>query len=247
MIKIDKSKFRYFIIAILAAGIFLLLFYISVQNSSDHFNIKTLEKTLPMEENIIDYVQDKTIVYSILSRSAGSDYGDLFAVFEMEKDGSWKRVYENDFQGLKPWKIELADLDGDGEKEILTAVRKATRFDQNEKNRLFVFNYKKGKLVKKWTGSDIAGTWEDFISGNLLSIPGEELIFVEKAENQEEKISIYYWFDFGFLRLAESKSYEDIQKLSILKENRIQISYKGEKKEKAELTVKEGEIVEIIN
>lgn len=247
MIKFDRYKTIYFISAGVAASILLLLFFIKKSYSPDYFELKKLEKSLTKEENIIDYVRDNNVIYSIISQTDRSEYGNRFVVFENEEQGSWKRTYENDFQSLKPWKIERSDLDGDTVPEILIAVRKTTRFDPCEKNRLFVFDYTKGKLVKKWTGSDIAGTWVDFIAGDLLGIPGDELIFVEASQGKEEKISIYYWFDFGFLRLAESRSYEEIEQLSILDENRIQIRYKGEKKEKAELTVKEGEIVEIIN
>lgn len=246
MIKSDK-KYRIFI-AVGAMAVFLLLVsYIAAKSPPEEFQVEILEKALSDQENVIDYVNDETMVYAIVSKSQRSDYGDVFVVFEEAGKGDWKRIYENDFHDLKPWKLEQADLDGDKEKEILIAVKKTTRFDPVEKNRLFIFNYKNGKLVKKWTGSDIAGTWVNFFSGDLLSIPGDELMFVEKAGKEGEKISIYYWFDFGFLRLAESRNYKDIEKFSILNKNRIQISYGGEVEEKTELTVKDGKIVEIIN
>jgi len=205
---------------------------------------KYLDTVSQGKEKVIASVKEGKKYYAIISQVGRTDYGDLFAVYELRKKGQWVCSYKNDFLELKPWKIEKADIDGDGEQEILTAVRKSTHFDQTEKNRLFVFNFTEGALVKKWTGSDIAGTWEDFIVGDLLPIQGNELIFVEDTKSGEEKISIYYWFDFGFLRLAESENYQDITALSILDENRIQITYKNEFKTKTILTVEAGKIVE---
>jgi hypothetical protein len=83
--------------------------------------------------------------------------------------------------------------------------------------------------------------------GDFVSIPGDELIFIEQLEEGKERLCIYYWFDFGFLLLAESEAYGDITKLTILGENRIQITYKGKKEEDATLIVKNGKIIEAIS
>jgi hypothetical protein len=203
---------------------------------------KYLETSLYRKENIIDGIRDADKTYTIISREGRADYGDLFVVFEQTSDQSWKRSYENDFEDLKPWKIERADIDGDGVKEILTAVRKTTHFDKDERNRLFIFNYEDKKLIKKWTGSLMTGDWEDFTAGDLLPIPGDELVFTMQSRNGKEYLSIYYWLDFGFQGLANSKIYQNIEKLSITGENQIQISY--EKGQEAILTLQDGKITE---
>lgn len=158
----------------------------------------------------------------MVNKQGLSDYGDFFVIFENKSDG-WIRIYENDFKNLMPWKIEIADIDGDNIKDILIAVKKATYFDNELKNRMFIFNFTEGILVRKWTGSQIAGIWREFYVGDILSIPGNELIFIEYI-NDMEKVSIYSWFDFGFIKIAESETYPRIEDLTIVDYNRLEIT-----------------------
>lgn len=182
--------------------------------------------------------------YTIVSTGDNKDYGDLFVVFHRNSDLQWEQEYENDFKDLKPWKLELGDVNGDGSSEILIAVRKTTHFDTEEKNRMFVFRYDGEKLIKTWTGSGTEKTWSDFLVGNLLPIKGEELIFIEQAENGKERLSVYYWFDFGFVLLGQSGSFKNILNISILEENRIRMTYDEVWQKKAILTVKSGKLIE---
>jgi hypothetical protein len=183
---------------------------------------KEFRESLAAQEVIIDGAQDGRRAYLITSKAGSLDYGDTIAVYDQEAGDRWKRSYENNFKSLKPWKIELADIDGDGIKEILTAIYKKTHFDRKEKNRMFIFNYTDGKLVKKWTGSDIAGAWKNFSVYDILPMKGSELIFIRKSDNGE-RISVYYWFDFGFQLFAESKDYENIREATAAGKNKIRI------------------------
>ncbi len=234
-----KIFFALIALIALTAAVVILLLTKSPEVAKDD-DIKKLRSFLDKNELIVDYAISKNRAYVIVSRQKNSEYGDLLLILEDSGNNEWNRIYENDFTGLKPWKIITADIDGDGQEEILTAVRKTTIYDQNDENRLFVFNYSDNILVKKWTGSKIAGRWRSFYAGELLPIPGQELIFIEKKENGREQLSIYYWFDFGFIMLAKSDEYENITKLSISEENLIEIEY--DEKQTARLTVKEGKI-----
>lgn len=186
-----------------------------------------LSSYLEKGELLIDYTMDEPYAYTLVSKQGPDGYGDFFAVFEKKNKG-WQRIYEKDFKNFMPWKIEIADIDGDDLKEILIAVRTTTLFDKDLKNRLFVFNFNDGALVKKWTGSQISGTWRDFYTGDVFSIPGHELIFIECTENDREKISIYTWFDFGFLKVAESEAYDKIKELKTAGSNCLEITYQIE-------------------
>lgn len=170
--------------------------------------------SLMHNEIIIDGVVEDASAFLITGKSGASSYGDTLAVFKKEDGKGWMRIYENDFKGLKPWKLELADIDGDGKQELLTAVHKTALFDKTQKNRLFIFRYDKGKLVKKWTGSEIAGEWSDFMAGDFMPAKGDELIFIQKI-GKGERVSVYYWFGFGFLLFAESRDYPDILSVSV--------------------------------
>ncbi len=240
-----KRKILYRIMIDISFLIVISLFLIIWQLTDVVGLEEQLEKALTNKERLIDYAVDEGNVYAFVSTTEDSSYGDLLLVFNHDKNGEWKRSYENDFSGLKPWRIRLADIDGDGEKELITSVRKTTFYDKEEKNRLFIFNYRDGKLVKKWTGSDIAGSWEDFITGELVNTKGEELIFISKTKEGKERLLIYHWFDFGFLMLAQSADYQDIIDVAIVKENRIRITYNDGQKKTQRFMLKNGSVMKV--
>jgi hypothetical protein len=241
--KVKRNILRRIMIDIsclIAIGLFLIIWQLT---NAVGF-AEQLEKELTDKEQLIDYTIEGDIAYAFVS-TTGSSYGDRLLVFNRKESGEWIRNYENDFSGLMPWKLRLADIDGDDEKELLTAVRKTTFYDKEEKNRLFVFNYTDGLLVKKWTGSDIAGSWEDFITGDLVNTKGEELIFITKTKEGQERLLIYHWFDFGFLMLAQSADYQDITEVVMIKENRIRITYNDGQKKTELFMLKDGTVTKV--
>ncbi len=188
-----------------------------------------LERVLKSSETIIDYAIENNKAFLLVSTVKELGFGDLFLVLERKGEEQWVRVYENDFTLLKPWKLELGDVDGDGITDILTAVRKTTHYDPKERNRLFIFNYQEAGLVKKWTGSDIAGNWMDFEVGELVDTKGEEIVFLSREEEGREKLLAYAWYDFGFLMLAQSEEYEGISSVELCGGNLLRLTHsKGE-------------------
>jgi len=227
-------------LALIASTAVILLLLVRASSGEDN-DWKEYRHLLKRGERLVDLAADDGRAYAIVSREGRRDYGDMLAVFENEGQSDWSRIYDNDFTGLKPWKIAIADIDGDGMQDILIAVRKSTHYDSREANRLFIFNYKNNQLVKKWTGSQIAGDWKQFYTGDFLPMKGEELIFVQKLSDGRERLAIYYWFAFGFIMLAESDAYDNITDLKITDSNLIKLEYGN--KETAILTVKEGRIL----
>ncbi len=205
---------------------------------------KKLKDCLREQESLIDYASDGQKVYAIVSSTNNQEYGDILMVFEITKEGNYLREYSNDFPNLKPWKLEVADIDQDGITDILTGVRKTTHYDPVEKNRFFVFNYIEGKLVKKWTGSQIAGTWNDFYVGDFLPAKGEEVLFLSQTKDGREKLGIYYWFQFGFLMLAQSEEYQAVEGVRLTKEGVLQMNCSRDKEKWIDLTVKNGKIMQ---
>ena len=192
-------------------------------------------------EVMLDWTQEASLIYALVHSEGNSKFGDTLLVLK-DEDGAISRSYENDFQELMPWKIELADIDGDMEKEVLVAVKKTTPYDKVVKNRMFIFNFRDNVLVKKWTGSQIAGTWRDFHVAELVEASGEELIFLEQTEKGMERIKVYYWFDFGFFLLAESGEYTKVKELTVTGENKLQITLTDG--QQINLTMKDGKLIE---
>jgi hypothetical protein len=222
-------------------GAFLVRSYLLTFHNQQE---RQLKKALRGQECLIDYAIEESTAYTIVSSISRRDYGDTFVVFQEDSTGSWERIYGNDFKLLKPWKLELADVDGDGITDILTGVCKSTYYDKTEKNRLFIFNFSEHKLVKKWTGSQIAGLWEDFVTGDLLETKGDEVVFITRTDHGGKKLKLFSWFDFGFLMLAEGEEYDDITELTIGEENRMSMTCSRSKKEmQITLSVRDGKIV----
>lgn len=227
--------------------VWLLILIVIMRQANTEDTWKEFRTLLGGKETVIDGIKDHTIAYMITSKEGRSDYGDNLAVLQEDSDRQWLRIYDNDFSGLKPWKIVLSDIDGEGDKEIIIAVRKKTRFDKKLRNRLFAFHFTGGKLVKKWTGSEVGGDWKEFITGDLIPTKGNELIFISKTK-EGERVSVYYWFNFGFLMLAQSKDYKSICNISIKGDNRLEmICKKGHKEYQITLKAKDGELEEVSN
>jgi hypothetical protein len=241
MKQIKKNSYiiKYILFALIVIVIFLGLYLNLLHKNSEEDLASALEKN----ELLIDSTIDETLAYTLISKEGVYEYGDFFVVFKrISKD--WQRIYENDFRDLMPWKLEVADIDGDDKKEILIAVQKTTTYDKEMKNRMFIFNYEDGILAKKWTGSQIAGMWREFYPMDLLSLAGDELVFIEKAEGDTERISIYSWFDFGFFRIADSEEYQQIQNLTMVGENLLEITYYEEEEEiNLILTAVDGKLI----
>lgn len=235
--QIDRSVLIYIFLPIL---VILPLLYLEKKDSV----ISELNRALSPSQSIIDYAIQEDKAFAIISSEGRSDYGDLLAVFQKGEGTNWTSIYENDFKDLKPWKIELGDIDGDCTTEVITGVYKTTHFDQSPKNRLFIFNFDNGILSKKWTGSEIAGTWRDFTVGELLPTQGEELLFIEQIEGKERMV-VYYWFDFGFSLMAKSDMYQGIKEFSIQDDNRIKIRYQDRQKRSTVLRIKDGKLKEV--
>ncbi len=238
---IVPGLWKLLLLSIVILSIFGAIFKLS---HMDRKGTSKWEEYLHKRETLIDGAEEGDLAYLLISTNGRTDYGNYLVI--MESDGTkYNRKYENNFQDLRPWKITLADVDGDEIMEIITIVNKTTHYDKEIKNRLFIFNYENNALVKKWTGSQIGGAWNQIYIGDLVSIPGEEIILVEETEQKQEKLGVYYWFDFGFLKLAESEEYQEIQKVTIWGENKIRMVYGLKNEMECDMTIKDGKVVEV--
>jgi hypothetical protein len=140
------------------------------------------------------------------------------------KQLKWQGVPKN----WKPWKIEIADVDGDGISEIIVGIIKPTKFFPKPHNCLFIYGWNGKEIYKKWLGSSLSRPFSDFIFADLDGLKGDELIALETTLDGKKRLAIYRWNSFGF---TLERQFGDWQTAKILRaENgKIWLEADGEK------------------
>lgn len=149
----------------------------------------------------------------ILEGEKHSQYGDMLIIYDLVATSKGLQIserYRNKLSTIRPWKIEVCEIDNDGEMEIFIAVNKATRLYRNLENRPFFFNFKNNMLVKKWTGSKLRFPFTDVLFMDLNGNGSDEFIVIEETDEGKYVVSVYYWFGFGFILQGESHIYDEI-------------------------------------
>lgn len=98
----------------------------------------------------------------------------------------------------KPWKLSIADVDGDGRREIVVGVFKATRYFPKPHNCLFVYGWSGSRAFPKWLGSTLSKPFTDFAFASLDGDGEDELVAIETLRDGKHCISVYSWNGFGF-------------------------------------------------
>ncbi|MHB1000068.1 MAG: FG-GAP repeat domain-containing protein [Armatimonadota bacterium] len=108
-------------------------------------------------------------------------------------------------KNLNPWKLEIADVDGDGKKEVIAGVWKKSPKDPVMAKRVFVYTWNGERLMPKWLGSRLSRRFSDFTFFDINSDGWDELLAMEEAPGGNHRVSAYRWRVFGFDWLDCSK------------------------------------------
>lgn len=192
-------------------GIFILLFFVSLLFLSRGEKMMG-ERVLDHAKGDIDGNGEEELVF--LTKKLFSKYGKEVVIYSSDRE-----IYRKDFSDLKPWKIAIGDIDGDGIEEVSIGVYKTTTFHPLMNKRPFIYRYEDGELYPKWRGSRLSRPFIDYLFYDIDGNGIDEIISIEILQNQERLIHIYKWKGFGFEGYKESKSYKDIKNLTLEDEN----------------------------
>lgn len=171
---------------------------------------------------VSDINNDKADEILVLLGKQGSNFGECLLIISFLNGniGSIKQsgiaareIYRGSFARLNPWKVQVSDVDGDGEKEISIGVYKTAKFHPVPAKRPFIYNWHDGKMSPKWLGSRLSRPFDDYIFSDIDGDGSDELISIEFLSNGDKVINSYKWKGFGFEGAGETCSFEDISEI----------------------------------
>lgn len=164
--------------------------------------------------SIIDKTKMNRLLLIIGNKS--EKYGNKLIVsniFENNKNISFSICCEKKLGEMRPWKIQTADVDGDGMNEISIAMYKKTPFQPFLANRPFLYSWIGTDIAPKWLGSRLAMPFEDYIFEDINGDKKDELVSIERTKEGKRVIRAYCWKGFGFEAIGDSSEYDRITQL----------------------------------
>jgi hypothetical protein len=171
---------------------------------------------------------NKNELVMILKRP-GDEYGKSLVIVSLQKDRG-NRIQVYDMKNLNPWRVHIADVDGDGIKELSIGVYKKTRLDPVMAKRPFLYAWNGKTIYPKWLGSRLSRPFHDYVFCDVNDDSVDELVSIELADNGSKLINVYRWKSFGFEGIAESSLFEDISHIQVTGAKRIRAKVKTDDK-----------------
>ncbi|TGE25689.1 CapA family protein [Hymenobacter aquaticus] len=98
--------------------------------------------------------------------------------------------------GFPMYQFAQADVDNDGQPDLLVGPEKATRFDSATRRRLFVYRWEQGRWRPRWLGSRVAYRLLYFRAARPVA--GRTAVYtLEQTPDGRYGIGRYYWQGFG--------------------------------------------------
>lgn len=94
------------------------------------------------------------------------------------------------------FEIRIADINNDGNSDIILGIKKKVYFDQTFKKRINIYTYKDHNLQPLWLGTKFIYDIESFDVKKLNSV--NCLVTFETDQNGKRFQGIYEWDAFGF-------------------------------------------------
>ncbi|MCT4619966.1 MAG: VCBS repeat-containing protein [Marinisporobacter sp.] len=174
---------------------------------------------------IEDLNRDEIDEILLITGKKGESFGNELLILSF--DGAFHEHFRKTFYHLNPWKVQIADVDGDGKKEVSIGVYKKTRFHSIMAKRPFIYDWNEG-IIPKWRGSRLSKPFEDYIFADIDGDKMDEIISIEVLRNGKDVINSYKWKGFGFEGVRESSSYDKIYEICKDDKNKIYAKVKNE-------------------
>lgn len=145
-----------------------------------------------------DFDNDGNVEYAYITYRKVEDGhlmgGDI--VIGNRDGGKMKTIWRQ--KNLNPWKLVIADVDGDGKNEVIAGVWKKSPKDPVMAKRVFVYTWNGKRLMPKWLGSRLSRRFIDFTFNDINRDGWDELLALENAPGGRHRVAAYRWRVFGF-------------------------------------------------
>jgi len=123
-----------------------------------------------------------------------TDGEEPVSLYEVRED-DLRLMWSGLSQALKPWKIRIGDVDGDGSEDLMAGVYKKARFHPVMAKRPFIYSWNGKTMYPKWLGSRLSRPFTDFTLADFGS--GVRVVAVEETKDGANELAVYKWDGFG--------------------------------------------------
>jgi hypothetical protein len=138
------------------------------------------------------------------------------SLYEVTPD-ALKEIWSGLSKSLKPWKLQIGDVDGDGSEDLMVGVYKKARFHPVMAYRPFVYGWDGKTMYPKWLGSRLSRPFTDFVLADFGS--GVRIVAVEQTREGANELAVYRWDGFGVSREWNGAGAEKLTDLEAIKQS----------------------------